>query len=90
MKVGFLKDSFDYRTVKRLCAESFGLSTDPDKLVLIHAGARVDRSAFPTLGQYIGALSPQQHAKFSLGVGEIVSYLYMYSSVHLILICFEG
>ena len=69
--------------MKRLCAESFGLSPDPDKLVLIHTGARVDPSAFPTLGHYLKSLSPQQRAKFSLGIAELVRHcLQMHVHVH--------
>lgn len=38
-------------------------------LVLVHSGARIDPTAFQTLGHFLKPFSSQQRAKIALGIG---------------------
>ena len=68
VKVGFLNEADNLATVKRKCAEMFGLDTNPHNPVVVHSGARLDETAFATLGQFLTSLTPQQKSKLSLGI----------------------
>ena len=59
VKVGFLNEADNLVTVKRKCAELFGLDTNPHNLVVVHSGARLDETAFATLGQFL-QVSPSE------------------------------
>ncbi len=67
--VGFLSDNDTFDEVKIKCAQKFDLEADREDIILLHAGARVDQSAFSSLGQFLSTMSPQQRAKCSIGVG---------------------
>ncbi len=82
--VGFLSDSDGFEEVKAKCAQKFDIQSE-GSIVLIHGGARIDRTAFRSLGQFMSTLSPQQRAKCSLGVGVEV---YIYSHCFKIIRCY--
>ncbi len=67
--VGLLSDNDTFDKVKIKCAQNFDLEADREDIILLHAGARVDQSAFSSLGQFLSTISPQQRAKCSIGVG---------------------
>ena len=68
VKVDFLHEGDNLTTVKKKCAELFGLDPNPHNLVVVHSGARLDETAFATLGEFLASLSAQQKSKLSLGI----------------------
>lgn len=80
--IGTLTDSDGYDTVKQKCASAFGVIAGDEDLVLTRGNAKIDRSAFPSLGMYLGFLSQQQRARVSFGIGvEVCSMLHMYMHI---------
>jgi len=67
VKVGFLHEGDNLTTVKKKCAELFGLDPNPHILVVVHSGARLDETA-ATLGEFLASLPAQQKSKLSLGI----------------------
>ncbi len=57
-----------FEEVKAKCAQKFKIQTEGG-IDLVHGGARIDCTAFRSLGHFMSTLSPQQRAKCSLGVG---------------------
>ena len=66
--IGTLKDSDNLNTIKEKCASAFHLSVPMEQLVLVRAGAKIDDSAFTSLGEFLSCLSAQQ-SKISFGIG---------------------
>ncbi len=62
VKVGILKDTDDFLTVKLKCADAHGMGDVHGDLVLVHGGTRVDSSAFSNLGHFMMSFTAQQRA----------------------------
>ena len=79
--IGTLKDSDNLNTIKEKCADAFQLSVPTEQLVL--AGAKIDDSAFTSLGEFLPCLSAQQQSKISFGIGFEVCVLVIQIYTHM-------
>ena len=75
VKIGFLDDIDNLSTLKRKCADLFGLErVNPNNLVVVHGGARVDEIAFATLGDFLSSLSAPAEVKIIYRTGHTIAY----------------
>ena len=81
--IGTLKDSDNLNTIKEKCADAFHLSVPTEQLVLVRAGAKIDDSAFTSLGEFLSCLSAQQQSKISFGIGFEVCVLVIQIYTHM-------
>lgn len=72
MTVGTINDADDFDVVKRKCAAAFNIDVSVEHLVLTRGSAKIDKSAFTTLGHFLSCLSAQQRSKISFGIGTEV------------------
>lgn len=85
--IGTLKDSDNLNTIKEKCADAFHLSVPTEQLVLVRAGAKIDDSAFTSLGEFLSCLSAQQQSKISFGIGLRFVFLW-FRYIHIWFILF--
>lgn len=64
--IGTLKDSDNLNTIKEKCASAFHLSVPTEQLVLVRAGAKIDDSAFISLGEFLHVFRHNNKARFHL------------------------